>query len=68
MTKQYNIAVWDIQFALEDEDGNYLKNDDGSIKLFSDGGNLDCSHIAASMTEEELTEIPTEQNKPDTSH
>lgn len=58
MSKQYNLNVWDIQFAFQDQDGNYLENDDGSIKLYSDGGNLDCSYIAESVTEDELFELP----------
>jgi hypothetical protein len=57
MSKEYSIVVWDIQFFKVDEDGNELLNEDGSVKLFTDGGNLDCSYIAEGVNEDELWEI-----------
>lgn len=57
MNKEYSIAVWDVQFYKIDEDGNELLNDDGSVKLFTEGANGDLSHIAEQVTDEELVEI-----------
>ena len=53
----YSIAVWDIQFCKVDEDGNELLNEDGSTKLFTEGGNMDLSYIAEHVTDDELWEI-----------
>ena len=30
-----NVCVWDVRFYLNDDDGNELLNDDGSVKLFT---------------------------------
>ena len=57
MNKEYSIAVWDIQFYKVDEDGNELLNEDGSVKLFTEGGNRDLSYIAEQVTDDELWEI-----------
>jgi len=57
MSKEYSIAVWDIQFYKVDEDGNELLNEDGSTKLFTEGGNMDLSYIAEHVTDDELWEI-----------
>ena len=53
----HNIAVWDIQFYKVDEDGNELLNEDGSVKLFTDGGNMDLSYVGAYVTDDELWEV-----------
>jgi hypothetical protein len=57
MDKEYSIAVWDIQFYKVDEDGNELLNEDGSVKLFTDGGNMDLSYVGAYVTDDELWEV-----------
>ena len=57
MSKKYSIAVWDVQFYKVDEDGNELLNEDGSVKLFTDGGNMDLSYIAEHVTDDELWEV-----------
>tara|TARA_R110000796_G_scaffold90498_1_gene194361 strand:- start:2227 stop:2403 length:177 start_codon:yes stop_codon:yes gene_type:complete len=57
MNKKYSIAVWDVQFYKVDEDGNELLNEDGSVKLFTEGGNGDLSYIAEHVTDDELLEI-----------
>ena len=54
--KNYSIVVWDIQFCKVDDEGNELLNEDGSVKLFTDGGNLDCSYIAEGLDEDDLEE------------
>ena len=58
--KNYSIVVWDIQFCKVDDEGNELLNEDGSVKLFTDGGNLDCSYIAEGVNEDELFEVSYE--------
>lgn len=57
MNKEYSIAVWDIQFYKVDEDGNELLNEDGSVKLFTEGGNMDLSYVAEHVTDDELMEV-----------
>ncbi len=57
MSKKYSIAVWDVQFYKVDEDGNELLNEDGSVKLFTEGGNMDLSYIAEHVTDDELWEV-----------
>ena len=57
MNKEYSIAVGDIQFYKVDEDGNELLNEDGSVKLFTEGGNMDLSYVAEHVTDDELMEV-----------
>ena len=33
--KKMNVCVWDVRFYMNDDDGNELLNDDGSVKLFT---------------------------------
>ena len=54
---KYSIAVWDIQFCKVDEDGNALLNEDGSVKLFTDGGFIDLSCVYKHVTDDELWEV-----------
>ena len=60
MAKQYDIALWDIQFYKVDEEGNELQNPDGTVKLFQLKRDIDCSFIAEGTTEDELEEINNE--------
>ena len=57
MDKKYSIAVWDIQFCKVDEDGKELLNEDGSVKLFTDNGNIDLSYVCELATDDELWEV-----------
>ena len=57
MDKKYSIAVWGIQFCKVDEDGNELLNEDGSVKLFTDGGFIDLSYVYENVTDDELWEV-----------
>tara|TARA_R100001377_G_scaffold69070_1_gene44348 strand:+ start:159 stop:338 length:180 start_codon:yes stop_codon:yes gene_type:complete len=57
MDKKYSIEVWDIQFYKVDEDGNELLNEDGSTKLFTEGGNMDVSYLAEHLTDDDLFEM-----------
>ena len=60
MAKQYDIALWDIQFYKVDEEGNELQNPDGTVKLFQLKRDIDCSFIAEGTTEDELEEVNNE--------
>ena len=57
MNEKYSIAVWDVQFYKVDEDGNELLNEDGSVKLFTDNGNIDLSYVCEAATDGELWEV-----------
>ena len=57
MSKEYDISVWNIQFCKIDEEGNELKNKDGSVKLFELKREHDCSFIAEVTRDEDLEEI-----------
>ena len=57
MNKEYSIAVWNVQFCKIDEDGNELLNEDGSVKLFTDGGFIDLSCVYKHVTDDELWEV-----------
>ncbi len=57
MSKKYSTEVWDIQFYKVDEDGNELRNDDGSVKLFTPTRNIDLSWISDSVYEKDVEEI-----------
>tara|TARA_R110002020_G_scaffold223204_1_gene432213 strand:- start:371 stop:718 length:348 start_codon:yes stop_codon:yes gene_type:complete len=51
--KDYTICVWDCTFTIADENGEDLKHEDGTIKIF-DAPDLDWSHIAEYVDEEDL--------------
>ena len=57
MSKKYSTEVWDIQFYKVDEDGNELRNDDGSVKLFTPTRDIDLSWISDSVYEKDVEEI-----------
>ena len=54
-TSDVNIGVWDCTFYLTDDDGNEVKNEDGTIKMF-DAPDLDWSYIAESVELSDLKE------------
>ena len=53
------IIVWDVTFCKMDDNGNLLKNEDGSAKLFYDP-KMDFSHIKEYVEEENLVEYEDE--------
>ena len=54
--KGKNIAVWDCTFYLQDDEGNDILNEDGSVKIF-DAPKLDFSHIAEYVELDDLEEV-----------
>ena len=58
----FDICLWDIQFSKKDEEGNTLKNKDGSIKLFQVVRDIDLSHISEYVKHEDLEEIKEKGN------
>ena len=55
---KYHINVWDVTFYKVDDDGNALRNEDGSVRLFHNP-DMDCSHISEWLEwveEEDLVE------------
>ena len=51
------VAIWEVTYYLQDEDGEDVLNEDGSIKLFRDtNGAVDhstwCEHVEADLLEE----------------
>ena len=61
-TDDVSIGVWDCTFYLTDDDGNAVKNEDGTIKMF-DAPALDWSHIAESVELNELKEKTVESSR-----
>ena len=54
--KTYTPIVWDITIAVHDDDADdYIRNKDGSVKIF-DVPNRDCSYIAEGIDTDELRE------------
>ena len=53
MKQHNNIRVWECTFCKEDDDGNTLLNEDGTVKLF-DAPKLDWSHIAEYVEHDDL--------------
>ena len=51
-----HINLWDITFCKLDDDGNYLKNEDGTVKLFH-VHDKDFSHLVEHVELEELDEV-----------
>ena len=55
--KKMNVCVWDVRFYMNDDDGNELLNDDGSVKLFN-APDLDYEGYAFDMVEyDDLEEV-----------
>ena len=54
--KEYSIAVWNIQFYRQDEDGNEELDENGNIKLY-EADWYDCSHLADGIELEDLQEV-----------
>ena len=58
-----HVYVYDVQLCLEDDDGNTLKNEDGTDKLFTPNDKYDCSQIAEWFHPEDLWEITDERTQ-----
>ena len=59
MSKEYSLAVWNVEFYKVDEDGNPLVNEDGSVKLFFENSNS-CrwySYLADDIDPDDLVEV-----------
>ena len=54
---EYGIAIWDLQFYKLDDEGNELKNPDGTVKLFQLKRDIDCSQVAEWFSDDELEEV-----------
>tara|TARA_R110000824_G_scaffold320307_1_gene507281 strand:- start:852 stop:1247 length:396 start_codon:yes stop_codon:yes gene_type:complete len=52
-TKYKTATVWDLTYALTDEDGNYKRDSDGKIEVFDYIGE-DCSELAEDAVPEDL--------------
>ena len=56
--KDYSIAVWNLTFYLIDnETGDPVLNDDGSVKEFHADDYVDCDFIANGLDLDDLTEV-----------
>ena len=52
--KEYDeVIVWDLSYALQDEDGNYKHGADGKVEVY-DQPDEDCQHIAEYIKPEDL--------------
>lgn len=62
MSKEYTLGVYNLTFYKVDDDGEPLLNPDGSVKEFYVDW-YDCSHLAEGITDEDLIEVPTEEQE-----
>jgi len=54
MSKEYNeVTVWDLSYALQDEDGNYKHDSKGNVEVY-DYPDEDCQNIAEYIKPEDL--------------
>ena len=51
------ICGWEQWGHIEDEDGNELLNEDGSVKLFTQSRDIDLSWVSDSVCEDDVEEI-----------
>jgi len=56
MSKEYEIAVWEMLFYRVDEDGNEELDERGEIKIY-DCVDYNCSHLADGLDIDDLTPI-----------
>ena len=54
------VAIWEVTYHLLDENGDEILNEDGSVKLFKDYGNVDTSTWAEWVEPDTLEEIENE--------
>lgn len=54
--EDYEVGLWSMEFYLINDDGDALRNDDGSIKLF-DAPNIDFSSSTEGIEPDDLVEI-----------
>lgn len=57
MNRKHSVEVWDVRFYIIDEDGDELRNDDGSVKLFTPTRAIDLSWVSDFVYEEDVEEI-----------
>jgi hypothetical protein len=62
MSKEYTLGVYNLTFYKVDDDGEPLRNPDGSVKEFYVDW-YDCSHLAEGITDDDLIEVPTEEQE-----
>ena len=54
MSKEYNeVTVWDLSYALQDEEGNYKHDSKGNVEVY-DYPDEDCQNIAEYIKPEDL--------------
>lgn len=51
------VAIWEVTYFLKDEEGDDVLNEDGSVKLFRDCGDVDVSTWAEWVEPDMLEEI-----------
>tara|TARA_R100000808_G_scaffold512_3_gene2729 strand:+ start:14569 stop:15060 length:492 start_codon:yes stop_codon:yes gene_type:complete len=51
--KKYEVVVWDLSYALKDEDGNYKHDSKGNVEVY-DYPDEDCQHLAEYLKPEDL--------------
>ena len=54
------VGIWDVVYYIQDEEGDPILNDDGSVKLFKDHGNVDTSTWPEWIEPDVLEEINNE--------
>jgi hypothetical protein len=54
------VAIWEVTYQLLDENGDEILNEDGSVKLFRDCGDIDVSTWAEWVEPDMLEEIENE--------
>jgi|TARA_R110000823_G_scaffold158619_1_gene289369 hypothetical protein len=55
MSEEYSIEVYDLTFFKVDDEGDPLRNEDGTVKRFYIP-NYDASHLAEGINEDDLVE------------
>lgn len=60
ITKFKNVVIWDVRFALVDDDGNYYQNEHGDTISFQHSGN-DYMELADEVTPDDLTNGEVQQ-------
>jgi len=51
---KYEVVVWDLSYALKDEDGNYKHDSNGNVEVYDSLDGQSWQHLAEYLKPEDL--------------
>jgi len=60
-----SVGIWNCTFYLVDDEGEYIRNKDGSVRLYDSNNKIDYSTWSEYLTEEDLIPLPSRRTQYD---